>query len=223
MRNLLLASIAVVLLPAAAHADDITLKASVDGVLVDTIDSGGLPTLNVTNVAFGPSFNLNTLTLNSQGALAAPDILDTNALDVDHNGGSAHALVLDITATGLTGTGVLQALLSEFSVTGLTPGWTIQEATKINGNPLSSTPVFTGNSASADVTAAALLTNPFTAEVIYTLTASATAGQFNGGIDIKAAGAPGPVLGSSLPGMLATVLFGGFMYWRRKLAFSVMP
>ncbi len=37
-----------------------------------------------------------------------------------------------------------------------------------------------------------------------------------------AAGAPGPILGAGLPGVLA-MLIGGLMWWRRKRTFSVMP
>jgi hypothetical protein len=35
-------------------------------------------------------------------------------------------------------------------------------------------------------------------------------------------GAPGPIAGAGLPGVLA-MLFGGLMWWRRKLTFSLMP
>jgi hypothetical protein len=38
----------------------------------------------------------------------------------------------------------------------------------------------------------------------------------------SAAGAPGPVVGAGLPGVLA-MLVGGFMWWRRKLTVSLMP
>ena len=223
MRKVLAGTALALVMGGVAYGDDITLTATVDGLLVDTINSGGLPTLDVNNVAFGSAFNLNSLTINSQGALAPPAILSTNTLDVDHNGGSAHVLVLDIISTGLTGPGALANLLSEFSVTGLTAGWTVQEQTFINGGLLASTPVFGGNNATTDSTNAANVTNPFTAEVKYTLDASATAGQFNGGIDLAfASGAPGPSLASGLPG----IVMAGFLGWlwlRRRLSFSLMP
>jgi hypothetical protein len=40
--------------------------------------------------------------------------------------------------------------------------------------------------------------------------------------DPTAAGAPGPIAGAGLPGVLA-MLVGGFMWWQRKLTFSMMP
>lgn len=215
MRRLLLASVALITLalPGLARADDITVTATVNGILVDTIDSGGLPTLDISNTAFG-IFNLNSLTLNSEGSLAAPAILNTNVLTVDQHTGGANTLVLHIVASGLTGPGAIEDLLSEFSVTGLTPGWTVQEETSLNGSPLASTPIVSTNSASADVTTSGLVTNPFSADATYTIKSSGT-GQFNGGIDINSVGAPGPAAASGLPG-IAAMLLGGWLLWRRR-------
>jgi hypothetical protein len=199
---------------ASARADNITLNATADGVLVDTINSGGLPTLDISNIDFGAAFLLNSLTINSASALAVPAELNTNTLDIAANAVGNHQLILDVTAAGLTGTGTLQSFLSEFSVTGLTTGWNVMEQTFINGVLLAATPVVTTNSASADVTSFALETNPFSAEVRYTIN-SVGSGQFNGGIDISAV--PGPILGAGLPGMI-TALFGmlGLNRLRRK-------
>ena len=136
-------------------------------------------------------FNLNTLTLNSQSSLAPPDILDSNTLNVDQNTGGTHTLALDIVASGLTGPNALKALLSEFSVTGLTVGWTVQASTDINGVLLATTPVFSGNAAEANALGAAFLTNPFSASAHYLITTNGV-GQFNGGVDIAVAAVPEP-------------------------------
>ena len=127
-----------------AWADNIVLTATVDGIVVDTITSIN-GNLNVTNASFGPFFNLNTLTINSATFLAPPGILSTNTLDVNQSGTGDHTLVLDIQAQGLTGPSALADLLSEFSVTGLTSGWTGREQTFINGTALSDTGIFTAN------------------------------------------------------------------------------
>lgn len=211
MRKLL--STAILLLAATpAFADAIVATARVDGTLVATENSSS-STLNVVNQSFGPLFNLNTLTIASEGSLTAPDYLKTNTLNVDQTGTGNHQLVIDILATGLSGPNALQALLSEFSVTGMTATWTASEQTFINGVLLSSVGPFSSNSASADVNGAAFLGPTFNAEVKYTIN-SMGAGSFNGGIDI-AAGVPGPVVGAGLPG-LVTGCFGLLALARRR-------
>ena len=82
----------------------------------------------------------------------------------------------------------------------------------INGVIQSTTPVFTGNSASADDTTSALLTNPYSAEAIYTITSNGE-GQFNGGIDINAATTPIP---AALPMFLGGLGVLGFVTRKRK-------
>jgi hypothetical protein len=220
MKKYLVTAAALLALGAPALADSITLNASVNGVLVDTISSID-GNLNVNSVSFGPDFDLNTLTINAGPSfLAPPGILSTNTLDVNQTVAGTNKLVLDIVASGLTGTGALTALLSEFSVTGLTTGWTVQEATAINGAPLSATPVFTGNSASVDVAGSATLTSPYSAEAIYTIVATGT-GQFNGGIDINA-GVPGPTAGAGVPGIVAALVLLGLAARRRRLAHIII-
>ena len=44
----------------------------------------------------------------------------------------------------------------------------------------------------------------------------------NFSVTLAPAGAPGPIAGAGLPGVLA-MLVGGLMWWRRKLTFSLMP
>lgn len=215
MRTLLASTALLALVVSPAWADALSVTATEDGTNVGT-ESSADGTLNIVNQAFG-TFNLNTLTINDENFLAKPGILNTNTLDVQQNSSStAHTFVLDITATGLTSPTGLTQLLNEFSVTGLTSGWTVQEATFINGALQAMTPVVSANSASADVTTTANLTSPFSAEVRYTIvTAANTAGQFNGGIDISAV--PAPILGAGLPGMLAGVMaLLGFARRRRN-------
>jgi hypothetical protein len=171
--------------------------------------------LDVSNVAFGTVFNNNSLTINSAGALAPPGVLDTNTINVDAATGGNHSLVIDIMASGLTGTTAARNFLSEFSVTGLTAGWMVTEQTFLNGTPLASTPVITANSSSLDVNTLALETNPFTAEVRYTIN-SDVAGQFNGGIDLNASPVPGPTLGAGIPGVIIGFGLFGFLATRRS-------
>jgi hypothetical protein len=201
------------MLPSAAKADAIALTATVDGTLVASAASIN-GTLSIVNQQFGV-FNLNSLDINSATFLAAPDILKTNTLDVGQSITGNHQLIIDIKAAGLVGVTGLEALLSEFSVTGMTSGWSAQEQTFVNGSPLASTPVFTTNSAAADITAIANITNPFVAEVRYTIN-SVGSGAFNGGIDISVAAVPGPVVGAGLPGLLSLIGFGGVWWKRRK-------
>ena len=211
MRKLLLATAVTLVLSTPAWADNIVLTATVDGIVVDTFTSIN-GNLNVTNASFGPFFNLNTLTINSATFLAPPGFLSTNTLDVNQSGTGDHTLVLDIQAQGLTGPSALTDLLSEFSVTGLTSGWTGREQTFINGTALSDTGIFTANS-SADDTAVMFLGNPFTAEAVYTITSDGV-GRFNGGIDISAV--PGPVVGAGLPGLLVGCVGFAFLARRRR-------
>jgi hypothetical protein len=188
MKRLLLAS-AICLAVSPALADSIFLTATVDGGAAGSASSPD-GTLNIVDQAFGV-FNLNTLTINSQEFLAAPGVLNTNTLDIDQVMTGDHTLVLDIVASGLVGSGALENFLSTFSVTGLTAGWTAREQTFINGSQLADTGFFTNPSDSALSTDAALMTNPFQAEVVYSL-ASVGTGQFNGGIDISVAAVPEP-------------------------------
>jgi hypothetical protein len=214
MKSLFPGAALAILASTAAMADTIALTATEDGTVVGTASSAS-GTLDVNNQAFG-TFNVNTLTINSQATLAPPAILDTNTLDLqDTVQAAAHTLVIDIVASGLTGPSALRALLSEFSVTGLTTGWSAVEATSINGTPLSTTPLLTGNSSSFDLLGAAVLTNPYSAEVKYTINATPGTGEFNGGIDINTAAVPGPTAGAGAPGLalgLALAWFG----WRRR-------
>ena len=190
MKRFLLATTALLAMTALARADAITATATVDGTVV-AVESAAGGTLDVTNQAFGAAFNLNSLTINSESMLAAPGVLTTNTFDVNQTMGGNHTLVLDIVASGLLGTGNLTSLLSSFSVSGLPAGWSITEQTFINGTLLSTTPSFTGVSDAASDIENALLTNPFTAEAVYTVTSVGT-GNLNGGIDIQVAAVPEP-------------------------------
>lgn len=188
MKRLLLASV-FALAVGPALADSIQLTAKCDNVVCGLASSAN-GTLDVSDQAFG-IFNLNSLSINSQSFLAPPNILSTNTLDVDQNTSGNHTLVLDIVASGLSGPNALEALLSTFSVSGQTPGWTIQAMTLINGNPLASSLVFTGVSDSGSSVNGAFVSSLFTAEAIYTITSTGV-GSVNGGIDISVAAVPEP-------------------------------
>jgi len=218
MKKILLSTAALLAITTASNADAITVTATVDGTLVAT-ESSADGTLNVNNQAFGPIFNLNSLSINSETFLAAPDLLSTNTLDVNQSAGGTHQLVIDITATGLAGPGTIEALLSAFSVTGLTSGWSAREQTFINGVLLADTGTFTQTSDSAFSVDFRNVTNPFSAEAKYTIN-SAGIGRFNGGIDIAAAAVPGPVVGAGLPGLLAAIGFFGLRRRKKKAVAS---
>src|SRR5580765_3455842 len=190
MRKLLLATTALLALTAVASADTIVGTARVDGNLVATVNSAN-SSLNVVNQSFGSAFNLNSLTVNSQAGIAFPGVLSTNTFDVNQTVGGVHDLVIDIVALGLVGSNAIEALLSTFSVSGLPSGWSIMEQTFINNNLLAATPVFTGFSDSASSIDLAFLSNPFNAEVIYTIHSTGI-GNVNGGIDISVAAIPEP-------------------------------
>jgi hypothetical protein len=183
MKKILLASV-FALAVGPAMADAINLTATVDGVVAGSVASPD-GSLTVTNQSFG-IFNLNSLSINSETFLAAPNILASNTLDVDQSTSGSHTLVLDIVATGLAGPNALQDFLSSFSVSGQTAGWSVVERTTINGVTLATTPLFTGVSDSAFSTNAAFAGATFTADEHYTIT-SVGQGSFNGGIDISAA------------------------------------
>ena len=110
MKRLLLATAALVVLSAPALADNIIATARVDGTLVSTSNSA-TGSLNIVNQSYGPIFNMNSLTANSQSVLATPGILSTNTFNVNQILGGTHDLVIDVVALGLTGTGLLTNLL----------------------------------------------------------------------------------------------------------------
>ena len=214
MRQLLYALTAVAALAVSpALADTITATATVDGGLTQTSTSS-TGTLNIVGGSIGP-FSFNTVSANSQITLPAPGILTTNSLNLQQTAPGSHQLVLDITASQLTGTNALANFLSTFSVSGLTAGWTAREQTFINGVQLADTGNFTTPSASASNNTIRLETNPFSAEVRYTITSNGPGG-FNGGIDISGTAAvPGPVVGAGFPGLVA-VFGAGLAYWKRR-------
>jgi hypothetical protein len=55
------------------------------------------------------------------------------------------------------------------------------------------------------------------------LAANGATGIIDFSLQSTTVGAPGPTVGAGLPGVLTMVLVGGFMWWRRKLTFSLMP
>ena len=220
MRKIVLSAFAGVTamgcLGGASLADSIVATARVDGVLVATENSAD-GNLNVSSQSFGPLFNLNSLSINTESFLAPPGLMSTNTLDVGQNLSGIHQLVIDIVGLGLVGPGAIESLLSSFSVSGMTAGWSAREQTFINNGLLADTGTFSNPSDSAFSVNPALVTNPFNAEVKYTIN-SVGIGQFNGGIDISAAPVPGPVAGAGLPGLLGIMALAALGSFRRKLA-----
>jgi hypothetical protein len=210
MKKLLLATVAVIALSAPAWADSIIMTAKVDGVTV-AIDTSADGNLNVPSASFGGAFNINSLSINTETFLAVPDLLSTNTLNVNQSVGGNHQLVIDIVGIGLAGPNAIEALLSSFSVTGLTAGWSAQEQTFINGTLLADTGVFTATSDSAFSVNNAVVSGLFNAEAIYTIN-SVGIGRFNGGIDISAAETPLP----AAFWLFGTALGGGGLLLRRR-------
>jgi hypothetical protein len=218
MRKILLTAAATLALSGAAWADNIVVTATVDGSLVATETSAD-GNLNISGQAFGPVFNLNSLSINSQSFLAPPGLLSTNTLDVAQSATGNHQLVIDIVASGLAGPGAIEPLLSSFSVTGQSAGWTSSEETFING-VLFASAGFSGTSGAASFPTFVFVPNPIVAEAIYTIN-SVGSGSFNGGIDMSVAVAtvPGPIVGAGLPGLISAC-FGmvGLARFRRRRA-----
>jgi PEP-CTERM motif len=200
-----------------ALADTIVATAKVDNVLVATQTSAS-GTLNVSNQSFGPIFNLNSLSINSESFLASPDILATNTLDVNQTVGGTHTLVIDIVAAGLAGPNALTNFLSSFSVSGMNAGWSAQEQTFINNVLLADTGVFTATSDSAFSVNPAFAGTLFNAEVIYTINTVGT-GRFNGGIDISVAAVPEPATW----GMMLLGFVGLAFAFRNRRKLAGMP
>jgi hypothetical protein len=217
MKKLLLATVGLAALALPASADSITATITDNGSLVNSTNSG-TGSLDIPSVTFG-TFQVNTVTADSHSILGGNSILDTNTIDIKNLSPDAitHQLVIDIVDTGITGFTGLQNFLSEFSVTNLTAGWTTQLQTFVNSNPLSDTGVLNAETTGIDMNAFASATNPLYAEVRYTINdVGGITGEFNGGIDISVAAVPGPVVGAGLPGFVAMLAFGGWM-WRRRL------
>jgi hypothetical protein len=217
MRKILLATAAALALSGAAKADSIVINVSVDGVLINSVTSPG-GTFSFVNQAFGV-FNLNTVTITTQSALAQPGVLSTNSLDVAQTATGNHTLKLDIMATGVTGPGALEPVDSSFSTTGLSNGWTATEQTHLDGLLLANVTF----SATGGFSATALQNVPtsYTAEAVYIINSSGS-GQFNGGINMAAASpspVPGPIVGAGLPGLISAC-FGmvGLARFRRRRA-----
>jgi hypothetical protein len=214
MNRIVLAGSILLALALPASADVITLNATVDGVAAGSTSSN-TGQLDVTGVALGP-FSLNTITADSKIVLPFPGILNTNTLNLQQSDTGNHSLILDIIASSLSGPGLLQSILSTFSVSGLTTGWNAQEQTFINGTLLADTGVFTNPSDSATSINPAFLGGTFSAEVKYTIN-SVGIGGFNGGIDISTAAVPGPIAGAGIPGLVGACFTMLGLYRRRRL------
>jgi hypothetical protein len=207
----------------AAHATLITVDISADGGLVHTFTS--TDTANVVGESVGV-FNINNVSVFSAPNAAPPNVLlDSNTLNANTlvADGLTHTLAIDITATGVSSLTGLQTLTSSFDTAGLPFNWSVMESTDINGVPVDSTTFNSPPQAnSIDKLSAVLFTTPLVASEHYLLTTNGTTGDANSGIEMSVVAAPGPTLGSGLPGFALTLL-GAIMLWRRRLAVSLMP
>ena len=185
MRKLLLATTALLAMTGLARADLITATVTDNGTLVNTTSSG-TGSLDIPSVTFG-TFQVNSVTADSHSVLGGNSILDTNTIDIKNmaNAGNPQVLVVDIKDTGITGLAGLMNVLSEFSVTNLTAGWTAQEQTFINGVQVGNTGVLNAETIGLDQSVLDNLTSPLTAEVKYTISDPGGVGEFNGGIDVS--------------------------------------
>jgi hypothetical protein len=232
VRKLLLACTAIALLPLVgqAQATPLTITVSADGGPAQTFV--GTDTLTIVGQTFGV-WNLNNISVfSAPNALTLPSVLDANTLDANTTttDGITHTLAIDVVGSFTGATPGAKQVTSSFDTTGLTTGWNIKEITDVNGVNLSPGFSFTAtalNHASAlDQTDTVTIGSSFTASEHFLLTSNGTLGQANNGIQmsVPVTGAPGPVLGSALPGAVMASLFGGMFVWRRrKLELSLMP
>ena len=189
MRKLLLAATALIAMTGLARADLITVSATADGGAPVVVTSLGLPFLQTTDVLPIGAFTFNAGTFTSRQLLSAENgILSSNTINLQAGNGN-HTLVIDVKGSGLSGPNSLQSILSTFSVSGMTAGWTVDEKTYINGVLQADTGVFTGVSDSASAFSSAFLGTTFMAEEIYTIH-SFGKGDFNGGIVLSVAAVP---------------------------------
>ena len=194
-----------------AKADLITVSATVDAFAPVVVTSLGLPTLSIGGAVL-PDFSFNQGDFNSKGILPAGGVLTSNTINLQQVATGSHTLVLDVTATGLSGPNSLQSILNSFSVSFMTPGWTVEEQTFINGVLQADTGIFSGSADSASSFSSAFLGTTFTAEEKYTIMSNGLGG-FNGGIGEAIAAVPEP---STWAMMLLGFVGITFMGMRRR-------
>src|SRR5262249_45919037 len=191
---------------------------------------------------FGPAANLGPITIGgytiqdvtaaTQGALVAPDVLDTNTLVTNAAPGTTDVLHIFVTGQNVAIDPSVspQPVLSSFDNVGLMLGWSVIEQTYVDpnnailfGETLAfvqfNTPEAATHVPNVFLTEGSSLAS-FTAQ--YSIGPNGIGGQSNLGISISDVSAvsvrsvPGPVVGAGIPGLLGMLGFGGFGWWRRR-------
>lgn len=130
---------------AAASAATVTIglqQAGVNGGAITTVASGA-GAANISNLPYG-SFSSNTVDGTGKPILPAPDVLDSNSLNVT----TGTAGTLRVYITSQNNTDVSNVWLSSFTSNRLTSGWSVTEQTFLDpANGLFSTAIALGSAA----------------------------------------------------------------------------
>jgi hypothetical protein len=232
MRKLLLATVALCAMSAAAMADatmNVFLSQDAGAFTSTTLGAPGQSTFTAPLPQQFGDFLISNITGSSVPSTNSPVLLSSSTLDIQNTATGPHTLDIFITANGLTGpqapTGLVSAF-SSFTNEVLSNGWTVDLQTlfSITDQMFAGTQIasasFTGGPAPTVFSTSSLDTVDFGAGP-YSLTAHYTIestglGQANSSVGLQAVAVPGPIVGAGLPGLLGVLGIGGWQWKRRR-------